>query len=159
MSSRKLLSRDELKAELGRFRAAGGREVIFANGCFDIIHVGHVRYLQAARDEGELLIVGLNGDRSVARLKGAGRPLIPESERAEILAAFSCVDFITIFNEETVDRLLLELKPDVHAKGTDYTMESVPEKATVESYGGRIAIVGDPKNHSTQQLLESIRPA
>ena len=159
MNPRKLLSRDDLKAELGRHRAAGRGEVVFANGCFDILHVGHVRYLQAARDEGELLIVGLNGDRSVARLKGAGRPLIPELERAEMLAAFLCVDFITIFDEETVDRLLLELKPDVHAKGTDYTVESVPEKETVESYGGRIAIVGDPKNHSTQQLLKSIRPA
>ena len=159
MNPRKLLSRDDLKAELGRYRAAGRGEVVFANGCFDILHVGHVRYLQAARDEGELLIVGLNGDRSVARLKGAGRPLIPELERAEMLAAFFCVDFITIFDEETVDRLLLELKPDVHAKGTDYTVESVPEKETVESYGGRIAIVGDPKSHSTQQLLKSIRPA
>ncbi len=133
--------------------------MVFANGCFDLIHVGHVRYLRAAREEGDLLIVGLNGDRSVARLKGAGRPLIPESERAEILTAFSCVDFITIFNEETVDTLLLNLKPDVHAKGTDYTEESVPEKSTVLGYGGRIAIVGDRKEHSTEQLLKSIRPA
>lgn len=157
MSLDKVKTRSRLRQILEAFRQEQGGTVVFANGCFDLLHVGHVRYLEAARAEGDLLVVGLNGDRSVAGLKGKGRPIMPALERAEIVAAFGCVDYITIFEEETVDSLLRELKPDVHAKGTDYTRESVPERETVLGYGGRIAIVGDPKEHSTQDLLRSIK--
>lgn len=157
MSLDKVRNRVELKKILEDFRRKSGGSVAFANGCFDLLHVGHIRYLQAARAEGNLLVVALNGDASVTRLKGQGRPIMPEMERAEIVAALGCVDFITIFDEETVDSLLVELRPDVHAKGTDYTHENVPERKTVLAYGGRIAIVGDPKDHSTKDLLRAIR--
>lgn len=136
---------------------ASGRTVVMANGCFDLLHVGHIRYLRAAREEGDFLLVAINGDESVRKLKGPERPLMNELERAEILAALECVDLITIFDDPTVDSLLQRLQPDVHAKGTDYTAESVPERATVLSYGGRIAIVGDPKDHSTRDYLAKIR--
>lgn len=136
---------------------AGGRQVVLANGCFDLLHVGHIRYLQGARAEGGFLLVALNSDRSVRKLKGSGRPLMPQEERAEILAALECVDSILIFDEPTVDSILLTLCPDVHAKGTDYTEESVPERDTVLSYGGRVAIVGDPKDHSTRTILSKIK--
>lgn len=134
-----------------------GKSVVFTNGCFDLLHVGHIRYLQAARREGDLLLTAVNSDKSVRKLKGPERPLMPEGERVEILAALECTDLLMVFDDLTVDRLLLALKPDIHAKGTDYTAETVPEKDTVISYGGRIAIVGDPKDHSTRNFLASIK--
>lgn len=156
MLEQKLKSREELR-RICRQLHAEGKTVVFANGCFDLLHVGHIRYLQAAREEGDALIVGLNGDRSVRRLKGPQRPLMPEQERAEILCAIECVDWVVVFEDLTVDPLLLELRPDVHAKGTDYTVETVPERETVRSYGGRVAIVGDPKDHSTRDFLHRLR--
>ena len=147
-----ILERDQLVAQVAARRQAG-RRVVLANGCFDVIHVGHVRYLQGAKELGDVLIVGINSDKQVTLLKGPGRPIMGERERAEIVASMEAVDFVTIFDEPTVESLLLLIKPDVHAKGTDYTEESVPEREVVLSYGGRVAIVGDPKNHSTSQLL------
>ena len=133
-----------------------GRTIAFANGCFDLIHVGHVRYLQAAAAEADRLIVAVNDDEMAGR-KGAGRPILPASDRAEIVAAIRGVDYVVVFAEPTVAPLLTLLKPDVHCKGTDYTPETVPERETVAAYGGRIAIVGDPKDHSTRDLLARIR--
>lgn len=130
-----------------------GRTVAFANGCFDMLHVGHVRYLEAAAQEADVLIVALNDDESVRRLKGKGRPILPAADRAELVAALRCVDFVVVFPEATVGPLLEALHPDVHCKGTDYTVDSVPEREVVKAYGGRTAIVGDPKNHSTRDLL------
>jgi len=147
-----ILERDQLMAQVAARRQSGG-SVVLANGCFDVIHVGHVRYLQGAKELGDVLIVGINSDKQVAFLKGPGRPIMGERERAEIVASMEAVDFVTIFDEPTVESLLMLIKPDVHAKGTDYTEESVPERKVVLSYGGRVAIVGDPKNHSTSQLL------
>jgi len=141
---------------VARDRAAG-RTLALANGCFDLLHVGHVRYLHAAAAEADRLIVAVNDDRSVARLKGAGRPILPASDRAELVAALRGVDYVVVFPEPTVTPLLLALRPDVHCKGTDYTVETVPERDTVRGYGGRIAIVGDPKDHSTRDLLGRIR--
>lgn len=152
MGTCKLRTINELRTIVAAVRRES-KTVVFANGCFDLLHVGHVRYLRAAREEGDILILALNSDVSVARLKGHGRPVMPELERVEILSALECVDYITVFDDETVDRLLLELRPDVHAKGTDYTEQTVPERETVQSYGGRIAIVGDQKNHSTRDYL------
>jgi rfaE bifunctional protein nucleotidyltransferase chain/domain len=143
-------------AEVEADRAAG-RTVAFANGCFDLLHVGHVRYLQAAAREADRLVVAINDDRSVAELKGPNRPLLSETDRAELVAALRGVDYVVIFPEPTVTPLLLALKPDVHCKGTDYTVDTVPERETVRGYGGRIAIVGDPKDHSTRDLLARIR--
>jgi rfaE bifunctional protein nucleotidyltransferase chain/domain len=137
-------------------RRQAGEAVVFANGCFDVLHVGHIRYLQGARALGDFLVVGLNSDVSVRRLKGPGRPLMPENERAEILAALSCVDYLVIFNEPTAERLLRALRPDIHCKGSDYTEDNVPEREVVLSYGGRVAIVGDPKDHSTRDLIKEI---
>ncbi len=154
----RVLSRDALVAQVEADRAAG-RSVAFANGCFDLLHVGHVRYLQAAAREADRLVVALNDDRSVALLKGPNRPLLSEHDRAELVAALRGVDYVVIFPEPTVTPLLLALKPDVHCKGTDYTVDSVPERETVRGYGGRIAIVGDPKDHSTRDLLARIRRA
>jgi len=151
----KLKSLEELKGIVGDLHGTGAT-VVFANGCFDLLHVGHIRYLEAARSLGDCLILGLNSDCSVRHLKGPDRPLMPEAERAEILSALSCVDYLLLFDDSTVDRILLELKPDVHAKGTDYAAETVPERATVLSYGGRVAIVGDPKDHSTREYLKRI---
>jgi rfaE bifunctional protein nucleotidyltransferase chain/domain len=131
------------------------QRVVFANGCFDILHVGHVRYLQGAKAEGDVLVVAINSDEQVQKQKGPGRPLVSQNERAELVAAIAAVDYVTIFNEPTVETLLLALKPDVHAKGTDYTKETVPEREVVRSYGGRIAIVGDPKNHSSSRIIEA----
>ena len=127
-----------------------------ANGCFDLLHVGHTRYLQEAKAMGDILLVAINSDRSVAQIKGPGRPLQSEDERSEILGALECVDYVTIFDAATVDGILLQLRPDIHAKGTDYTRETVPERDTVRSYGGKVAIVGDPKNHSTRELIDRI---
>ena len=134
-----------------------GERVVFANGCFDLLHVGHVRYLEGAKACGDVLLVALNDDESIRRLKGQGRPVQPVEERMEILAALRCVDLVTRFAEGTVDALLSRLRPDVHAKGTDYTPETVPERETVLGYGGEIAIVGDPKDHSSTDILRTLR--
>jgi rfaE bifunctional protein nucleotidyltransferase chain/domain len=133
-----------------------GRTVVLANGCFDALHVGHVRYLIAAKALGDLLIVAVNSDEQARRLKGEGRPLLPEDQRAEIVAALEPVDLVTIFDEPTVEQLLLAIKPDIHAKGTDYTEETVPERDVVRSYGGRVAIAGDPKNHSSSEMIDRV---
>jgi len=141
--------RERLAAERAR-----GRTVAFANGHFDLLHVGHLRYLQAARREADLLVVGVNGDASVARLKGPGRPIVPAAERAELLAGLAPVDYVVVFEEDTPAALLAELRPDVHCKGTDYgTAERVPEREVVAAYGGRTALVGDPKDHATSDLI------
>jgi rfaE bifunctional protein nucleotidyltransferase chain/domain len=147
-------------AELARIVAAeraAGRRVVFTNGGFEILHVGHVRSLQDARSRGDVLLVALNSDASIRRNKGAGRPVVPEDERAEVMCALRCVDLVTIFGDATVDALLRLVRPDVHAKGTDYTPETVPERDTVREIGASIAIVGDPKDHATSDLLERIR--
>ena len=136
-----------------------GRSVAFANGCFDVLHVGHIRYLQGAAEEGDLLVVAINSDDSVRQLKGEGRPVMPQSERAELIAALGFVDYVTIFEEKSPGRLLGVLRPDVQCKGTDYTEESVPEGEIVRSYGGRVAIVGDPKDHSTTEMMGRMRSA
>lgn len=154
----RVLELAELLARVAARRKEGAR-VVLANGCFDVLHVGHVRYLQGAKAEGDLLVVGVNSDKQVTALKGAGRPLMGERERAEIVAALEPVDLVTIFDEPTVTNLLLALKPDVHAKGTDYTEDTVPEREVVRGYGGRVAIVGDPKNHSTSQLIGALSAA
>jgi rfaE bifunctional protein nucleotidyltransferase chain/domain len=130
-----------------------GRRVILANGCFDLLHAGHVRYLEGARSLGDLLVVGINSDDQVTRLKGQGRPILPERDRAEIVASLEAVDLVTIFDEPTVTELLLATRPDIHAKGTDYTEDTVPERDVVRSFGGRVRIVGDPKDHSTSELI------
>jgi len=147
-----VLSREELVKRVESAREAGAR-IVLANGCFDVLHVGHVRYLAGAKQLGDILIVGINSDEQVATQKGAGRPVLPAAERAEIVAALECVNYVTIFDEPTVEDLLLTLKPDVHAKGTDYTTETVPERDVVRSYGGQVAIVGDPKDHSTSAII------
>jgi rfaE bifunctional protein nucleotidyltransferase chain/domain len=147
-----VLSREELIKTVAEARAAGLR-IVLANGCFDVLHVGHIRYLAGARSEGDLLIVGVNSDAQVRKQKGDGRPILPAAQRAEIVAALESVNFVTVFDEPTVEELLLALKPDVHAKGTDYTVDTVPEREVVKSYGGRVAIVGDPKDHSTSEIL------
>jgi rfaE bifunctional protein nucleotidyltransferase chain/domain len=147
-----ILSLAELERAVASDRAAG-RTVAFANGVFDLLHVGHVRYLQAAAAEADRLIVAVNSDRSVRRLKGAGRPVLDQQSRAELVQALRGVDYVVIFDDDTVGDLLGRLRPDVHCKGTDYTVESVPERAIVQAYGGRTAIVGDPKDHSTRDLL------
>ena len=147
-----VLSREELIGVVAVARSGGSR-IVLANGCFDVLHVGHIRYLQGARELGDVLVVGVNSDRQVAIQKGAGRPILPATERAELLAALESVSYVTIFDEPTVEELLLALKPDVHAKGTDYTVDTVPEREVVKSYGGRVAIVGDPKDHSTSEIL------
>jgi len=147
-----ILSRAELIERVARARAEGAR-IVLANGCFDVLHVGHVRYLAGARELGDVLVVGINSDEQVALQKGAGRPVLPATERAELVAALESVSYVTIFEEPTVTELLLALKPDVHAKGTDYTTETVPERDVVRSYGGQVAIVGDPKNHSTSEII------
>lgn len=155
-SRRKILARRELAKRLGDERR-NGKTVVLANGCFDVLHAGHVRYLEAARGEGNLLVVAVNSDSSVRKLKGAGRPILAESDRAELVAALGAVDFVVIFDESDVRPLLRELRPDVHAKGTDYTLESVPERDESERLGIRIAIVGDAKRHSTRNLIEQMR--
>jgi rfaE bifunctional protein nucleotidyltransferase chain/domain len=151
-----VLTESELVDAVERDRAAG-RTLAFANGCFDLLHVGHVRYLQSAAAEGDRLIVAVNDDASVAALKGEGRPVQPAADRAELIAALRDVDYVVVFGDPTVERLLRLLKPDVHCKGTDYTVDSVPERAVVLAYGGRTAIVGDSKQHNTRELLARIR--
>jgi rfaE bifunctional protein nucleotidyltransferase chain/domain len=151
----KVVSREQLAEHVRRARA-DGRTIAFANGCFDLLHVGHIRYLESAAREADILVVALNDDVSVRRLKGEGRPILSADDRAELVAALRCVDYVVIFSEPTVGPLLTELRPDVHCKGTDYTVESVPERDIVRGYGGRTAIVGDPKDHSTRDLLSRI---
>jgi len=155
-SGGRVFSRDELLDRVEADRAAG-LTIGFANGCFDLLHVGHVRYLQAASAEADRLVVAINDDESVASLKGPGRPILKARDRAELVAAIRGVDYVVVFSEPTVTPLLLALKPDVHCKGTDYTLDTVPERETVRGYGGRIAIVGDPKDHSTRDLIGRIR--
>jgi rfaE bifunctional protein nucleotidyltransferase chain/domain len=150
-----IIPREEA-AELGDQLRRSGRRIAFANGCFDILHPGHVRYLQAAKQQGDILVVGVNSDRSVAALKGAGRPLLPAPARAELVAALEPVDYVLIFDELNVEALLSELRPDVHCKGPDYTTETVPERALAKRLGIAVAIVGDPKDHSTRSLLAEI---
>ena len=149
------MSREQLVERMREARAKG-RKIAFANGCFDLLHVGHIRYLESAAREADLLVVAINDDESVRRLKGEGRPILSASDRAELVASLRCVDYVVIFSEPTVGPLLTELRPDVHCKGTDYTVESVPERDIVLAYGGRTAIVGDPKDHSTRDLLSRI---
>ena len=156
MTASKLLSRENLLAEAARQRAAG-RRIVFANGAFDLLHVGHVRYLEGARREGDWLVVGVNADASVARTKGPSRPILPAAERAEIVAALEAVDAVVLFEEDSPAALIAALRPDVHAKGTDYTAASVPEREIVAAYGGRTIIVGDPKDHSTTDVVERLR--
>ena len=150
-----VVSREELIGIVERERREG-RTIAFANGCFDLLHVGHVRYLQGAAQEADRLIVAVNDD-AVARGKGPGRPILPAADRAELVAALRGVDYVVIFPEPTVTPLLQLLRPDVHCKGTDYTADTVPERDTVRAYGGRVAIVGDPKDHSTRDLLARLR--
>ena len=150
-----ILTREALVARTRDERAAG-RTIALANGCFDILHVGHVRYLDAAAQEADVLVVAINDDASVKALKGENRPIMAAEHRAELVAALRSVDFVIVFPEPTVAPLLEAVRPDVHCKGTDYTADTVPERDTVRAYGGRIAIVGDPKNHSTRDLLERI---
>ena len=151
-----ILDREELVAHIAAEKAKGAT-IVLANGCFDVLHVGHVRYLQGARDLGDLLVVGINSDAQVARLKGEGRPILAAGERAELVASMEAVDLVTIFDEPTVMELLLAIKPDIHAKGTDYTVETVPERDVVRSYGGNIRIVGDPKEHSTSEMIRRFK--
>lgn len=151
----RLVSLEEAQRIAERCRAQGKR-LVLANGCFDLLHVGHVRYLQGAKRLGDVLLVGLNSDASTNRLKGAGRPLMNQAERAEIVASLGCVDYVVIFDEGTADPLVARVKPEIHAKGTDYTRETVPEKESVRAVGGAVAIVGDPKAHSTRDLIARI---
>ena len=152
----KILSREGLHDVLDEHRRAG-RKVVFANGVFDLLHVGHVRYLKAAREEGDLLVVGINSDASTRALKGVGRPILTERARASLVAALAAVDYVVIFDELDVNALLREFQPDVHAKGTDYAPDTVPERDLAALLGIRVAIVGDPKKHSTQELLARLR--
>ncbi len=155
MKSRKLRT----LAELGRIVAAEkrrGRHIVLANGCFDLLHVGHVRYLRGAAAEGDVLVVALNSDASVRALKGPGRPFMPQAERAEILSALECVDYVTIFPERNVEKVLHALRPDVHAKGSDYTVRTVPERETVKALGGKVAIAGGPKVRSTRDIVKLV---
>ncbi len=151
-----ILNEHDLVAAVAKERKAG-KTIAFANGAFDVLHVGHVRYLQDAAREADVLVVGINSDASVRAIKGEGRPVMNERERAELISSIRGVGYVTIFQEESPARLIGALKPDVHCKGTDYTVESVPEGEVVRSYGGRVAIVGDPKDHSTTAILEKMR--
>ena len=153
---RKILSREALRKRLEDHRRRNQR-IVLANGCFDLLHVGHIRYLEGARREGDVLVVGVNSDASECALKGEGRPILPAAARAELVAALAAVDYVVIFDEPNVEALLATLRPDVHAKGTDYTAETVPERELAAKLGVRIAIVGDPKRHSTRDFLARLR--
>lgn len=152
----RILDRESLVAQIESAKNEG-QTIVFTNGCFDVLHAGHIRYLLGARELGNILVVAINSDAQVRRLKGVGRPILSEHDRAELVASIEAVDFVTIFDEPTVEQLLLALRPDVHAKGTDYTEETVPERDVVRSFGGRVAIVGDPKNHSTSEMLKRLK--
>jgi rfaE bifunctional protein nucleotidyltransferase chain/domain len=154
MSNRKILERRQLRTRVEEWRRAGER-IVLANGNFDLLHVGHVRYLRGAKELGGKLVVAINSDASVRALKGEGRPIMPEAERAEIVAALADVDAVVIFPELDVRALIREIRPDIQAKGTDYTVETVPERDAVGEYGGRVAIVGDAKDHSTSEIIRS----
>jgi rfaE bifunctional protein nucleotidyltransferase chain/domain len=151
----RILDRNRLIARVAIARKHGAR-IVLANGCFDVLHVGHIRYLEGAKQLGDVLVVGVNSDEQVRAQKGEGRPLVPERERAEIIAAIRAVDFVTIFTEPTVEQLLLSIRPDIHAKGTDYTEDTVPERNVVRSFGGRVMIVGDPKDHSSTEMVRKV---
>lgn len=151
-----ILDRDRLIKEVA-LRRAEGQKIILANGCFDLIHAGHIRYLVGAKQLGGALVVGINSDDQVYKLKGSGRPYIDQDERAEMISALRCVDLVTIFNEPTVEELIMAIRPDFHAKGTDYTTETVPEREIVRIYGGQVAIVGDPKDHSSTGLIATVK--
>lgn len=150
-----VLDRESLVKKVSELRDAG-KTIIFGNGCFDLLHVGHVRYLSGAAELGDVLVVGVNSDRQARALKGEGRPTVNENERAELISSLCMVDLVTIFDEPTVTDLLRAVKPDVHAKGTDYTVDTVPEREIVREFGGRVAIVGDPKDHSSTELIERV---
>ncbi|MCK4337018.1 MAG: adenylyltransferase/cytidyltransferase family protein [Candidatus Aminicenantes bacterium] len=154
---KKLYSLDQLSDIIKNLKRTG-KTVVFANGCFDLIHVGHIRYLKEAKELGDILVVALNSDSSVHRLKGKDRPFMNENERAVVLSSFSFVDYLTIFTEDNVEKVLLSLRPDIHAKGSDYTVETVPERETVLSYGGKIAITGGPKVRSTSEIMKENKP-
>jgi rfaE bifunctional protein nucleotidyltransferase chain/domain len=158
VGTERIVERQSLKALGDRLRREG-RKIAFANGCFDLLHAGHVRYLQAARAEGDVLVVGVNGDETVRALKGPGRPVLPSAARAELVAALEAADYVVVFEELTAQAALAELRPDVHCKGTDYTEDSVPERELVQRLGGVVRIVGDPKNHSTREMLAKIAAA
>lgn len=153
--SGKIISRGEVSG-LGERLRREGRRVAFANGCFDLLHVGHVRYLQGAREQGDVLVVGVNSDRAVAALKGPGRPLLPENARAELVAALESVNFVVVFDDLTAESILRDLRPDLHCKGTDYSEDTVPERKVTAQFGGTVRIVGDAKNHSTREILAEI---
>lgn len=153
----KIVGSLEEMADIVERLKAEGKEVVMTNGCFDLLHVGHIRCLQGARDAGDVLIVAVNSDSSVKSYKGPDQPVNPQEERMEVLAALECVDYVFLFSEPTVDSVLLRLKPHCHAKGSDYTQKTVPERETVLSYGGRIVITGDPKNHATRDIIARIR--
>jgi len=153
--SAKIISREEVSALGDRLRREG-RRIAFANGCFDLLHVGHARYLQAAREQGDVLVVGVNSDRAVSALKGPGRPLLPAEARAELVAALAAVDYVVVFDDVTAEGILRDLRPDVQCKGTDYSPQAVPERAVMDSLGGTVRIVGDVKSHSTRELLAEI---
>jgi len=155
-STQKIFSREGLRERVAAWRR-GGEEVVLANGCFDLLHVGHIRYLAGAKALGGKLVVAINADDSVRQIKGEGRPLMPAEERAEIIASFADVDAVVIFDERDVRALIREIRPDVQAKGTDYTPENVPERDEVLAYGGRVEIVGDPKDHSTTEFLSRLK--
>lgn len=152
----KIVSLEELRRRLAEPRRRGQR-VVLANGCFDLLHVGHLRYLEAAKQAGDILVVGVNSDAGVAQFKGSGQPLLPAGDRAQLVAALAAVDYVLVFDAPTAVPLIAALRPDVHAKGTDYTPETVPEREAVRAVGGRTAIGGDPKRHSTRELLAAIR--
>lgn len=149
------MARPEVSA-LGKRLRQQGRRIAFANGCFDLLHVGHVRYLEGAKEQGDVLVVGVNSDRAVRALKGPGRPLLPAEARAELVAALESTDYVVIFDDLTAETVLRDLRPDVHCKGTDYSPETVPERAVVESLGGIVRIVGDAKTHSAREILAEI---
>ena len=158
LSRSKIMPPERLCERLAEHRKRG-EQIVLANGCFDALHVGHIRYLEGARREGDALIVAVNSDLGVRALKGPGRPVLPESARADLVAALRVVDYVVLFSEPNVEALLEYLRPDVHAKGTDYRPDTVPERATAARLGIRVAIVGDPKDHSTRELLDSVRKA
>lgn len=151
-----IVDRKDLVDRIAQIRATGST-IVLANGCFDLLHVGHIRYLNGAKELGGKLVVGINSDAQARKLKGEGRPFMPESERAELVAALKCVDLVTIFDEPTVEELIRAISPDIHAKGTDYTTDTVPERNIIREVGGRVAIVGDPKDHSSTKLIEIVK--